>query len=36
MLIDVSEPLKDGSTIDVTLTFENAAPITLTVPVKMS
>ncbi len=36
MLIDVPEPLKDGSTIEVTLTFEKAPPITLTVPVKMS
>lgn len=36
MLVDVPEPLKDGSTIEVTLTFENAPPITLTVPVKMS
>ncbi len=36
MLIDVPTPLKDGSTIEVTLTFEKAPPITLTVPVKMS
>jgi hypothetical protein len=36
MLIDVPAPLKDGSTIEVTLTFEKAPPITLTVPVKMS
>jgi copper(I)-binding protein len=36
MLIDVPEPLKDGSTIEVTLTFEKAPPLTLTVPVKMS
>jgi copper(I)-binding protein len=36
MLIDVPEPLKDGSTIEITLTFEKAPPITLTVPVKMS
>ncbi len=35
MLIDVKDPLKDGATIEVTLTFEKAAPITLTVPVKM-
>ncbi|MCU0504919.1 MAG: copper chaperone PCu(A)C [Chloroflexi bacterium] len=35
MLIGVKEPLKDGSTIEVTLTFEKAPPITLTVPVKM-
>jgi periplasmic copper chaperone A len=35
MLIDVKDPLKDGSTIEVTLNFEKAPPITLTVPVKM-
>jgi hypothetical protein len=35
MLIGLTEPLKDGTTIDVTLTFEKAPPITLTVPVKM-
>jgi hypothetical protein len=36
MLIDVTTPLKDGDTIEVTLTFEKAPPVTLTVPVKMS
>ena len=36
MLIDVTTPLKEGDTIEVTLTFEKAPPITLTVPVKMS
>ena len=35
MLIDVKDPLKDGATIEVTLNFEKAPPVTLTVPVKM-
>lgn len=35
MLIDVPQPLVDGMTIQVTLTFEKAPPVTLTVPVRM-
>jgi copper(I)-binding protein len=35
MLVDVKDPLKEGTTIEVTLTFEKAPPVTLTVPVQM-
>ncbi len=34
MLIGLTTPLEIGSTIEVTLRFEKAAPITVTVPVK--
>lgn len=33
MLEDLAAPLKEGATIDVTLTFEQAAPLTVAVPV---
>jgi periplasmic copper chaperone A len=35
MLVDVTTPLKEGDTIEVTLTFEKAPPQTISVPVKM-
>jgi copper(I)-binding protein len=34
MIMDVKEPLKAGSTIEVTLTFEKAPPITVTAQVR--
>jgi periplasmic copper chaperone A len=33
MLMGLTEALKDGQTVEVTLTFANSGPITLTVPV---
>lgn len=34
MLLDLAEPLKAGDTIEVTLTFEKADPMTIKVPVR--
>lgn len=34
MLFDLAEPLKAGDTIEVTLTFEKADPMTIKVPVR--
>lgn len=35
MLIDLKEPLKAGSTIEITLTFEKAPPVTVTAEVRV-
>ena len=34
MLMGLSAPLKEGGSVEVTLTFENAGQITATVPVQ--